>query len=104
MKYSEMTEERQEEIAAQYSLPVDALIAYETLGIEGEACFDNIEEAYNGQYSSDEDFAQDMADQLGDVPSVGSDPWPLYCIDWEYAARELMHDYSKQDGFYFRNM
>lgn len=104
MKYSEMKQEEQEEIASRYSLPVEALIAYEELGIEGDGEFENIEEAYNGQYSSDEDFARDMAEQRGDLPEAGSSAWPLYCIDWEWAARELMYDYSEQDGFYFRNM
>ena len=26
-----------------------------------------------------------------------SNQWPLYCIDWEYAARELKHDYTSVD-------
>lgn len=43
-----------------------------------------------------------MAEQLGDVPK--DNHWPLYCIDWEWAARELMMDYAEQDGYYFRNL
>jgi len=68
------------------------------LGISPET----IEEAYSGQFSSDEDFAQDMEDQLG---SRAADPeWPYTCIDWERAARELMMDYGEEGGYYFRNL
>lgn len=62
----------------------------------------NIEEAYSGQYSSDVEFAQDMAEQLGSVDKNAS--WPNTCIDWEYAAKELMYDYSEHDGYYFRQL
>lgn len=60
------------------------------------------EEAYSGEFSSDEEFAEDMADQLGLIDSATS--WPQNCIDWEMAAKELMHDYFEQDGYYFRYM
>jgi antirestriction protein len=63
----------------------------------------DVEEAYNGHYSSDEDFAQDMADQLGSIDKNAS--WPMNCIDWEYAAKELMYDYCESNGHYFsRNL
>ena len=64
-----------------------------------------ITDSYNGKFSSDEEFAMDMAEETGARPETGSGTgWPLYCIDWEYAARDLMMDYSEQDGFYFRNV
>ena len=63
---------------------------------------EDIEEAYAGQFRSDEDFAQDMADQLGVLDKNVS--WPNNCIDWENAARELMYDYSEHDGHYFRKL
>jgi antirestriction protein len=48
---------------------------------------DGFEEAYQGEHDSEEDFAQSLADDLGAVPDdLG---WPLSCIDWERAAREL---------------
>ncbi len=50
---------------------------------------DDIEECYSGEFSSDEAFAQDMAEQLGTDKSPA---WPNNCIDWEYAAKELMYD------------
>jgi antirestriction protein len=61
----------------------------------------DIEDDYSGSYDSDEDFAEDMADQLGyEIPNQ----WPFRCIDWEWAARELMYDYTEQNGHYFRNL
>lgn len=61
--------------------------------------FEALEESYAGEYESDEDFAQEMAEQCGfDQPSA----WPYYCIDWESAARDLMHDYYSHNGHYFR--
>lgn len=62
----------------------------------------DIEEAYQGEYNSDEHFAQEMAEQLGSIDKNVS--WPYTCIDWEYAAKELMYDYSEEDGHYFRNL
>ena len=62
----------------------------------------DIEEAYQGEYKSDEDFAQEMADQLGAIDKNAS--WPMNCIDWKFAARELMYDYSSHMGHYFRNL
>lgn len=38
-----------------------------------------------------EEYARELADELGLLPD--SSTWPLYCIDWEWAARELSHDY-----------
>ena len=62
----------------------------------------DIDEAYNGEFSSDEDFAQDMAEQLGAIEKNAT--WPNNCIDWEYAAKELMYDYCESNGHYFRNL
>ena len=54
------------------------------------------EDAYNGEHRSEEDFAQELADDLGVIPSEYS--WPTSCIDWEQAARELfMGDYFSTD-------
>lgn len=71
-------------------------------GLELGISPDNLEEAYQGKFSSDREFAQDMADQLG---SINVDAvWPYTCIDWDYAAKELMYDYYEQDGYYFRKL
>lgn len=65
-----------------------------------DVAISDIEEAYSGSYDSDEEFAEDMADQCGyKIPNE----WPFRCIDWEWAARELMCDYMEHDGHYFRN-
>lgn len=61
-----------------------------------------LNDCYQGEYSSDEYFAQEMAVSLGAIPSTTSQ-WPNYCIDWEYAARELMYDYCSHNGHYFYN-
>ena len=39
-----------------------------------------------------EEYAQELAEDSGLVDNFAA--WPAYCIDWEYAARELQHDYS----------
>lgn len=39
-----------------------------------------------------QDYAQELADDIGATnPNAG---WPLNCIDWEQAARELRMDYT----------
>ncbi len=80
----------------------EAVNAYHALGFETGKGLENFEEAYAGQYDSDEEFAQDMAEQLGSIEKDVK--WPYTCIDWEYAARELMYDYATEDGYYFRNV
>ena len=39
-----------------------------------------------------EDHARDLAEEMGAIPS--SYTWPISCIDWEQAARELSMDYT----------
>jgi antirestriction protein len=60
----------------------------------------SMQEAYQGQYDNDEDFAQQMAEDLGLIHENAG--WPSYCIDWEQASSELMMDYFEIDGHYFR--
>lgn len=62
----------------------------------------DIDEAYSGSFSDDEEFAEDTAEQLGAIDKDAK--WPMNCIDWEYAAKELMYDYSEHNGHYFRNL
>ena len=42
-----------------------------------------------------QDYAQELAEDCGMVPETNQ--WPLYCIDWERAARELKMDYTSVD-------
>lgn len=69
--------------------------------IECDIPLDEIEECYQGEYDSDEDFAYKMADDLGLIDKDAK--WPNNCIDWEFAARELMYDYVCSNGHYFRS-
>ncbi len=39
-----------------------------------------------------EDYAQELAEDIGAIDPNAS--WPLSCIDWERAARELQMDYT----------
>lgn len=66
-----------------------------------DSFFDALEEAYCGEYKSDEDFAEDLAEQTG---VEISNSWPHNCIDWERAARDLMYDYYESNGHYFRQL
>ena len=79
-----------------------AVDAYIALGI-GDDDLSDFEEAYQGQYNNNIEFAQEQAEQMGSI-DFKERPWPQYCIDWEYAARDLMMDYSEENGYYFRNL
>ncbi len=39
-----------------------------------------------------QDYAQELAEDVGAIPK--GTQWPCTCIDWEWAARELQHDYT----------
>jgi antirestriction protein len=72
-----------------------------------EACLDaevnpaDFDEAYQGEYSSDEDFVQELVESCGDIPK----DLPSYiCIDWQRTSRDVMMDYSESNGHYFRNL
>ena len=83
--------------AIEYShLDAEVFASAAELGIN----YDMVEELYQGQYDSDEDFAYQQADDMGLVPD-GND-WPTSYIDWERAARDLMMDYGESGGYYFR--
>ena len=60
-----------------------------------------MEEAYNGTYSSDEDFVQELLESCGDIPK--DIPSYVY-IDWERTANDIMLDYFETDGHYFRQL
>jgi len=42
-----------------------------------------------------EDYARELAQDIGAIGK--GEVWPLTCIDWEHAARELQHDYTTVD-------
>lgn len=65
----------------------------------GEEYIEDIEEAYQGKWASDEWFVQELLDGTGELPT----DLPAYIhIDWESTARDIMMDYMEQDGHYFR--
>ncbi len=79
---------------------LDAEIVLAAISI-GISLDDDIEDAYAGSYDSDQDFAVQLAEETGfEEPTA----WPYTCIDWKYAAREIMYDYSEENGHYFRNV
>lgn len=39
-----------------------------------------------------EDYARQLAEDVCDLPDTSE--WPLYCIDWAQAARDLAQDYT----------
>lgn len=50
---------------------------------------------YGAHFIREDDFigyARELAEDIGAIS--GDEGWPLHCIDWEYAARELRMDYT----------
>lgn len=76
--------------------------AYINITGEEYATAEEAEEAYQGEYKDDEDFAYTLAEELGEIKEDVL--WPYTCIDWERASRDLMYDYSEDNGYYFRNL
>lgn len=70
----------------------DEYTALNALAYEAEGCADwqhgetLIRESYFKTY------AQELADDIGAIPRDVA--WPMTCIDWEQAARELKYDYT----------
>ena len=62
---------------------------------------DSMQEAYNGEWDSDEDFVQNLLEDCGTIPK--DIPHYVY-IDWERTARDVMMDYFEIDGHYFRSL
>jgi antirestriction protein len=51
--------------------------------------------SYCGRYSSGEDYAQELAEDLECIPAKVA--WPLSCIDWESAWRDLGYDGYREE-------
>ncbi|MEW1959779.1 antirestriction protein ArdA [Kineococcus sp. NPDC059986] len=94
-------------------VPREAIVAYgSNVGYDLDNLSDwleEVEDAYAGEWDDREDFARETANDLGVLPKDNTDTWPLYCIDWEHAARELFYDYTDAEnpsgGIYvFRNI
>lgn len=95
-------ERKAEEMTKENGLTYEQNLAYvENVGAEyAEA--DEAEEAFAGEYTDDEAFAQELADELGSIKD--DTQWPYTCIDWDKASEELMYDYFESNGYYFRNV
>lgn len=99
---AEEVKTKAEEMAEENGLDVEINQAYIDNVGEEYAKAEDCQEAYQGQYKNDVDFAQEMAEECG---SIENNPkWPYTCIDWEFAAKELMYDYFEVNGYYFRNL
>jgi antirestriction protein len=75
-------------------VPIEAVAAFlDNTGYRiADLRMNDFEDAYCGVWDSEEDYAQQFAEDL-DLISEDS-RWPNDCIDWERAARELfMGDY-----------
>lgn len=83
---------------ARFRHDVEVYWAAEALDIPA----DEVREAYAGTARSDEEFAENLANDLGMIPD--NVEWPMTHIDWESAAASLMSDYTENDGFYFRDL
>jgi len=69
--------------------------------LAGEEFIDYFEEAYQGKWASDEDFVQELIEETEE----GIRNIPSYIhIDWERTARDIMMDYSEENGYYFRDL
>jgi hypothetical protein len=75
--YSEFSKEGQRIIASETGYTHDQLITEDEMLIP-----EHLFEEYAGQ----------LAEDLGLIENP--DQWPATCIDWEWAARELKHDYT----------
>ena len=84
------------ELVEQYSL--EAVNAY--LSYTGGSDLDDFESSYQGEYSSPEDFAYQLVEDLGLLQGV---PDTLkYYFDYEAYARDLfMGDYFEENGHVF---
>ncbi len=54
------------------------------------ATLDEFRDVYCGEYDTEAEFARQLADDFTTYTAAGQPvPWPLTCIDWEQAWREL---------------
>jgi len=68
----------------------------------GASSLSDVEEAYQGEYNSDEDFAVQLLDDTGDLMSIPESLRSYF--DYEKFSRDLMMDYFESNGHYFRNL
>ena len=90
-----------EEVAAlaaqitEHGKPYLAALALSSNRAEADALM----EEYCGEYNSDEAFTQQLLEECGQIPDELA--WYIH-IDWTATARDIMMDYIKHNGHYFR--
>lgn len=92
------------EAAEKSHLDIEIIAAYcDNMGDWSEDSVASAEECYSGTFDSDEDFAEDLADQTGLLNSV-PDNLRYYFDMGRWAHDLLMSDYFVIEGHYFRNV
>jgi antirestriction protein len=71
-------------------LPVEAFAAWVSNGGDRDD-IEAFEDQFCGEWSSGEEYAEQFAADIGAIPD-DENRWPLYCIDWERAWRDLSID------------
>lgn len=64
----------------------------------------SIAQEYCGEWDSDVEFARETVESCHDLGGKDGQWTPMYYIDWEWLAKDLMMDYSEHDGHYFRQV
>lgn len=80
----------------------EMILAYlDCVGLYGSvSCLiEQAEEAYQGEYTNWEEFAEETFTDIYDIPQH-----LINYIDWEKVGRDLSFDYFESNGHYFRNM
>ena len=101
------TADRFAEVAEEYGLNEEAFIGFcdnqHITADEAEDAVSDFEDAYVGEFSDEAEFAQNYADEQGDLNSIPD--YILGSIDWqEVWDGTLRHDYYEVNGHYFRNI
>jgi len=76
----------------------EAVTAY--LEIQDITCLSSFSEAYMGEWESGAEFAQNIAEDCGDI---GRNMASWIEIDWQASWENLQYDYDYEDGHVFRN-
>lgn len=103
----ETTTNRYEEIAEEKDLDADAFEAFcdnqHISEDDAEDAVSDFEDAYIGEFSNEAEFAENYADEQGDLNSIPN--YVLGSIDWqEVWDGTLRHDFYEVNGHYFRNI
>ena len=63
---------------------------------------EQFEEAYVGEYASGAEYAEQLADELGELRNVPD--YITNCIDWQHVWDSyLRYDFEEVNGYFFRN-